>query len=305
MSLLTSSVDLDTIASPELGIAHFPPSQIEHLANLFLAAGDTVSPILLRKISPISFEVLEGHFEYLAALKAQEIDDQFTAIRAYVVPPELESTILAQYQFLRSHSLSTATEPQISSEKVSPPQPDLTQLEQSISQRLEQKLSATINQVVEERISSTLQVFANQITQQLNAGLLDIKQLLSLVPISPVIEPLIQLETIPEKITKPRTSKTTKTKESSSKTKAKTKPISSIDNDDPSSLQVLNDFNTLNFADLERKLSQLKPSQRKLAKPIHEQRTHQPDHKFQCIEDIIINVSGIKETTMKKIISGW
>jgi len=304
MSLLTSSVDLDTISSLESEIPHFPSSQIEHLANLFLAAGDTVSPILLRKISPISFEVLEGHFEYLAALKAQEIDEQFTAIRAYVVPPDLEATILAQYQFLRSHSLPTATATQPTSEKL-PPQPDLTQLEQSISHRLEQKLSATINQVIEEQITSTLQVFANQMTQQLNAGLLDIKQLLAVVPISPAIEPSIQLEPIPEKTAKSRTPRTTKTKESSSKPKAKTKSISSIDNDDPSSLQVLNDFNTLNFADLERKLSQFKPTQRKLAQPIYEQRLLQPDHKFQCIEDIIINVTGIKETTMKKIISGW
>ncbi|MBD2187307.1 hypothetical protein [Pseudanabaena mucicola] len=304
MSLLTSSVDLDTISRPESVIPHFPSSQIEHLANLFLAAGDTVSPILLRKISPISFEVLEGHFEYLAALKAQEIDEQFTAIRAYVVPPDLESTILEQYQFLRSHSLPTTTEPQPAREKVPTQQIDLAQLEQSISNHLEQKLSASIDRVVEERVNSSLQVFANQITQQLNAGLLDIKQLLALVPINQAVELAIQTESTPEKITKPKTSRnTTKTKESSSKPKAKSKP--SINNDAPSSLQVLNDFNTLSFADLERKLSQFKPSQRKLAQPIYAQRLLQPDHKFQCIEDIINNVSGIKETTMNKIISGW
>ncbi len=62
MSLLTSSIDLDTITPPEL--SQFQPSQIEQLANLFLQAGDTVRPILLRKISPISFQILEGNFEY-------------------------------------------------------------------------------------------------------------------------------------------------------------------------------------------------------------------------------------------------
>jgi hypothetical protein len=155
MSLLTSSIDLDTIAVPIITNAQFPTSQIERLANLFLKAGDTISPILLRKISPIAFEVLEGHFEYYAALKAQEINDQFTAIRAYVVPPELESTILEQYNFLRSPSTSA---PQA--------QPDLAQIETAIANRLEQKLSTTIDRIVEERINSSLQVFANQITQQ-------------------------------------------------------------------------------------------------------------------------------------------
>ena len=99
MSLLTSSIDLDTITPPAISNSQFSAHQVENLANLFLKAGDTVSPILVRKISPIAFEVLEGHFEYYAAIKAQEIDEQFTAIRAYVVPPDLESTILEQYQF--------------------------------------------------------------------------------------------------------------------------------------------------------------------------------------------------------------
>jgi hypothetical protein len=94
MSLLTFSINLDTIASPTLDkICHFDTTQVDNLAHLFLRAGDTVRPIILRKISPVKFEVLEGYFEYYAAMKAQEIDDQFTAIQAHVVSPDLESTI--------------------------------------------------------------------------------------------------------------------------------------------------------------------------------------------------------------------
>ena len=291
MSLLTSSIDLDTIAVPMITNAQFPPSQIERLANLFLKAGDTISPILLRKISPIAFEVLEGHFEYYAALKAQEINDQFTAIRAYVVPLELESTILEQYNFLRSPSTPQA-------------QPDLAQMETAIANRLEQKLSTTIDRIVEERINSSLQVFANQITQQLNSHLLDFKQSLSLVPLSQVLSPNPAITTVPELAPQPKTTKAAspKPKTTSSKSKAKD---TSINNDDPKVLQVLHALNTLNFADLERKLAQLKPSKRSLAKPIHEQRLQQPDQKFQSIEDVISKVSGIKEPTMQKIIGAW
>lgn len=294
MSLLTSSIDLDTIAVPiSITNAQFSTSQIERLANLFLKAGDTISPILLRKISPIAFEVLEGHFEYYAALKAQEINDQFTAIRAYVVSLELESTILEQYNFLRSHSTSA---PQA--------QPDLANIETAIANRLEQKLSTTIDRIVEERINSSLQIFADQITQQLNSHLLDFKQSLSIVPLSQVLSPNPAIATVPELAPQPKTTKAAspKPKTTSSKSKAKD---TSIDNDDPKVLQVLHALNTLNFADLERKLAQLKPSKRSLAKPIHEQRLQQPDQKFQSIEDVISKVSGIKEPTMQKIIGSW
>ncbi|MFZ4727807.1 MAG: hypothetical protein ACOYMQ_04010 [Pseudanabaena sp.] len=61
----------------------------------------------------------------------------------------------------------------------------------------------------------------------------------------------------------------------------------------------------MNFAILERKLAQLKPSKRSLAKSIYEQRLQNSGQKFQSIEDVIINVSGIKETTMQKMIDAW
>ena len=308
MSLLTSSIDLDMIVSPvSQEPSQFQSSQIEQLANLFLQAGGTVKPILLRRVSPISFEILEGYFEYYAALKAQEIDDQFTAIRAYVVPTDLESTILEQYNFLRS--LSTSAPLEISAPQTQPEtQPDLAQIENAIANRLEQKLSVTVDRIVEERINASLQIFANQITQQINLHLLDFKQSLAFVPISQVLSPTQPIssapESAPEKTPKSKTTKTatTKAKATSSKQKAKDK---SINNDDPKILQVLHDLNTMNFADLERKLSQLKPSKRSLAKPIHAQRLQHPAQKFQSIEDVISKVSGIKEITMQKIIDAW
>ena len=300
MSLLTSSIDLDMIVSPSQKTFPFHPSQVERLANLFLQAGGTVKPILLRRVSPISFELLEGYFEYFAALKAQEIDEQFTAIRAYVVPPELESTILAQYQFLRSLSSPIPIEEST--------QTDLDQLETAIANRLEQKLAATLEQIVEKRINSSLQSFANQITQQLDTHLLDIKldikNSLSSAPTTKTVEPIIQppdlsTETVPQKTVK--TPAKSKTKSENPSATAKKQNL----DDDPKALHVLNDLNTMNFADLERKLSQLKPSKRSLAKPIREQRLQQPEQKFQSIADLMDKVDAIKKPTMQKIIDSW
>ena len=307
MSLLTSSIDLDMIVSPiSEEPSQFQSSQIEQLANLFLQAGGTVKPILLRRVSPISFEILEGYFEYYAALKAQEIDDQFTAIRAYVVPTELESTILEQYNFLRSLSISAPLE--ISASQTQPEtQPDLAQIENAIANRLEQKLSVTVDRIVEERINASLQIFANQITQQINLHLLDFKQSLAFVPISQVLsptQPIISVpESAPEKIPKSKTTKTatTKAKATSSKPRAKDKFIS----DDPKVLQVINDLNTINFGDLQRNLAKSAKGNTKFAKPIYELKLQHPEQKIQSIQDVIANVQGLAEKTMKKIIDAW
>jgi len=308
MSLLTSSIDLDTITPPATSNSQFPDQQVENLANLFLKAGDTVSPILVRKVSPIAFEILEGHFEYYAAIKAQEIDEQFTAIRAYVVPPDLESTILEQYKFLRSHSAPTPipNPPQVNHEV----SPDLAKIEEAIANRLEQKLTAAIEKTIEDRINASLQVIVGQVTKQLDVHLTDFRQSLSLVPIHQVLESKPQpTQSIPEVIPE----KATKTVETQTTSKATTKPKTervktttknkSIDNNDPKVLQVLNDFNTLSVADLERKLAQSKNV--KFARPIHEQRSLRADQKFQSIQDVITNVKGLAEKTMERIIQVW
>jgi hypothetical protein len=311
MSLLTSSIDLDTITPPAISSSQFPAYKVENLANLFLKAGDTVSPILVRKVSPIAFEVLEGHFEYYAAIKAQEIDEQFTAIRAYVVPPDLEATILEQYQFLRSLSSPAPVENIAPPNKSDDRELDLAKVEQAIAERLEKKLATTIDRIVEERISSSFQAFATQMTQQLDTHLLDFRRSLLLTnnkntePPIQSIQPIQPIDLPTESVSK-RTSKT----EKPAKTKAKTERSTTSKNKDieennPKSLQVLNDLNTMNVADLERKLSQLKPSKRNLAKPIHAQRLQQPDQKFQSISDLMNKVDVIKKPTMQKIIGAW
>ena len=312
MSLLTSSIDLDTITPPAVSNSQFPAHQVENLANLFLKAGDTVSPILVRKVSPIAFEVLEGHFEYYAAIKAQEIDEQFTAIRAYVVPPDLESTILEQYNFLRSHSAPTpiSDAPPVN-HKTSP---DLAKIEEAIAKRLEQKLTAAIEKTIEERISASLQTIVGQVTKQLDAHLTDFRQSLSLVPIHTVLgtsnQPInLVPEPLPEKISKSKTTpkskttlKTNKPKTETSKTTSKAK---NIDNTDPKVLQVLDDLNRLNFAELQNKLAKSAKTNIKFARSIDEQRLQQPNQKFLSIQDVIINVQGLAEKTMQKIIDAW
>ena len=64
-------------------------------------------------------------------------------------------------------------------------------------------------------------------------------------------------------------------------------------------------MNNLNFAELQRKLAQSAKTNVKFARPIDELRLQQPNKKFQSIQDVIINVQGLAEKTMQKIIDAW
>ncbi len=327
MSLVPFSVDLDTIIPPNPDrINQFQDGQIYKLASLFLQVRDTIKPIILRKVTPISFEILEGYFEYCAAMRAQEIDNQFTAIQAYIAPPKIEAAILEQYKFIGSLPIpnissvlinSVEIPKQVNNDKVTGENTqNLTQIEEAIAIRLEQKLTAVIEKTIEDCINTSLQVIMGQVTKQLDAHLADFRQSLSLVPIHQVfdakpqtIQAVSELETVKisktDKATKSKTTTksaskvTTKPKTESTKTAAKNKDI---DNNDSKTAQVLNDFNTLNIADLESKLKQSAKGNIKFARPIHEQRSQQL---FTSIDDVISRVKGLAEKTMQRIVSSW
>ena len=197
MSFVPFSIDLETIISPESLIrSQFQESQIEELANLFLQARDTIKPIIVRKISPISFEVLEGYLEYYAALKAEQIDEQFTSIQAYIVPPELESTILEQYEFLQSLSAPAIADPS--------EQSLINLIERTIAKQINplksslQDVNAKLDQkVVSPQVSTSKQLIAppeiaisNSVEQQLAKLTQTIKsvELIWILPITLIIQ---------------------------------------------------------------------------------------------------------------------
>lgn len=282
MSLKPILIELETIVPPiSVKRSQFEESQIEKFANLLLRADDTVKPIILHKISPVSYEVLEGYFEYYSAIKAQEINFHFTSIRAYVVPPELESTFLEQYQFLRSLSLPDSTEKDLSKSiekttepitEVSPQPQSLEHLEQAIANRLEQKLNTIIDSKIAAQITSNFQPIDDQLAQKLSEAIEQkIKE-----PIDSSLEVILnQLKIIKEIITP------------------------------PSPKDIINDLNTMDIASLEDSLAKSGKGNSKFARPIYELRLQRPNQKFASTDDVWKNIKGLGEKTMQKIIEKW
>lgn len=112
MSLNPSLIPVKKITSNQPR-SSFSQDVLEQAAKAILEAEGTINPIVVRQVSLREFEVIEGHLEYYAAVRAREIDlGRGEMIDAIVVQPENEAAILEQICLLRS---SKQTEPSIQS----------------------------------------------------------------------------------------------------------------------------------------------------------------------------------------------
>jgi len=99
MSLNFYLLDIDSVESNHHR-SDYDENILMDIAKSLIANDDLIKPILVRQVSPIRYQVIEGHREYFAAVKAREISPDFDEIRAVVVPKDLQDSVLEQYRLL-------------------------------------------------------------------------------------------------------------------------------------------------------------------------------------------------------------
>ncbi len=109
MSLLTSIVDLDSI---QLNSAPFAPTdrqaEIETLAHAIVELRGLLKIPVVRELGIDDYELVSGHLEYYAFLKAREIDDQLPdRLTVFILKPNNEEAILKQLE--ASQAIQQAT----------------------------------------------------------------------------------------------------------------------------------------------------------------------------------------------------
>jgi len=95
-------VDIKKIES-EVARSTFDEPELEELADLILVTSCLLKPLILEEISSLNYKVLEGHFEYHAAVRANEKDTKRSLggmVSAFVVTSDIETTALAQVKAL-------------------------------------------------------------------------------------------------------------------------------------------------------------------------------------------------------------
>jgi hypothetical protein len=115
MNLDTSLLDIDSIHSP-VKRSEFPESDLEQFALSIIKLGGLIKPIIVKRIDLENFEVIEGHFEYYASVKAKEIDSDLEMIRGFIISEENQDFVQQQIKLISDIYKLPESQPQVNSE---------------------------------------------------------------------------------------------------------------------------------------------------------------------------------------------
>ena len=140
-----SLVDVKSITS-DVPRSNFPEADLDNLADIILKAEGIIRPLVVKTTGIESFSVVDGHFEYYAAVRAKEKDARKgEMVNAFVISPKLEDLVVKQATILRGKE---------SSEKPVKTTADTTNLEsrvQNLELRLEKQLNELKSEITQER----------------------------------------------------------------------------------------------------------------------------------------------------------
>lgn len=106
MKLQTKLIAVKRINS-SMARSSFSPDEIEKVANLIINAEGIINPIILKQHSLEFYEVIDGHFEYHAAVRAKEISLlKGETVQAIILEPENEKNLVEQINILRRNAVS-------------------------------------------------------------------------------------------------------------------------------------------------------------------------------------------------------
>jgi hypothetical protein len=157
-----SLVDVKSIASNEPR-SNFAEADLENLADIIIETGGIIRPLVVKVTGVESYTVVDGHFEYYAAVRAREKNPrQGEMVNAFVIAPKLEDLVVKQVASLKRIDSSI--------EQVTP-QPETTKLEPRLANlelRLEKQFNEFKSEFLQERqrIDSQFKQLENLIPQK-------------------------------------------------------------------------------------------------------------------------------------------
>ncbi|MGA9378497.1 MAG: ParB N-terminal domain-containing protein [Phormidium sp.] len=142
MKLSTSLVAVRRVTS-NVPRSTFPDDEIEKVAKLIVETEGIINPIIVRRTSLQSYEVVDGHFEYYAAARAREIDlARGEMVSAYIIEDEKEEFIIEQIKLLRKPGAIISPDPDsVAIERI---ENRLTNLESRLEKRIDDILQKSL-----------------------------------------------------------------------------------------------------------------------------------------------------------------
>lgn len=135
-----SLVDVKSITS-DVPRSNFAEADLDSLADIILEAEGIIRPLVVKATGIENFTIVDGHFEYYAAVRAKEKDSRKgEMVNAFVISPKFEDIVVKQAAILRGKKSSDTPVKTTS---------DTTNLESRL-QNLELRLEKQINELKSE-----------------------------------------------------------------------------------------------------------------------------------------------------------
>jgi predicted nucleic acid-binding OB-fold protein len=159
MKLLTSLVAVKKVKSV-IPRSNFSANDIEQTAQSILDAEGIINPMVVKRTGVESYEVVSGHFEYYAAVRAREIDPRKgEMISAYIIEEDKELAITKQLKILRNDQRHNNSLEDASSEQPIEFTTQLNNFESYVNQKLQdfKELQAKNQQFIEKQLKELAQ----------------------------------------------------------------------------------------------------------------------------------------------------
>ncbi len=104
MKLSTSLIAVKKINSP-VDRSTFSENDLNSAAASILKAEGLINPLVVKRLSLDAYEVVNGHLEYYAAVRAREIDPlKGETIGAFIIDSDNEAALKEQVEILRNNA---------------------------------------------------------------------------------------------------------------------------------------------------------------------------------------------------------
>jgi hypothetical protein len=157
-------VDVESVNS-NVPRSEFSESDLNMIADMILNSGGVVKPLVLKKTGFEKYEVVTGHFEYYAAVRASEKNSiAGEMVNALIISPEEEEAILKQAAALRGVEFSNQPINTITQTK----NLELSRIA-NLELRLEKQLNDLRSELAQERerVEDKLNKIQSQIPQKI------------------------------------------------------------------------------------------------------------------------------------------
>jgi hypothetical protein len=146
-------VDVKSISS-DVPRSNFPENDLDKLAEMIIQSGGIIKPVILKQAGVEEYSVVDGHFEYYAAVRAREKNPRKgEMVNAFVISPKVEDLIIQQTALLKmtenpqkqiKSSLESKFQP-LENNQLSTLEKQMSDLRIELSQEI-QRLYSSINQ---------------------------------------------------------------------------------------------------------------------------------------------------------------